>query len=878
MKYKDFYWLNKDSLNFLNKGYLQKDETAEDRIRAISNEAEKYLGIPGFSDKFYGYMAKGWISLSSPVWSNFGAGRGLSISCNSTYFPDSVVGIMDKASEIAIMTKNGAGTSGFVGDIRPRGSAISAGGESDGPVRFLEIIDKVTNVVSQNNVRRGSFAAYLPVEHPDIEEFLEIREEHHPIQKMSIGVCISDNFMEKLNEPNSKESKIWIRIMEKKRSSGYPYIFWTDTVNKAAPKVYKDKEIKIHNGNLCVRGNTLILTKNGHQVISQLENEFVDIWNGSQWSNVQVKKTGVNQKIVKVTLSDGKSLECTPYHKWYVVESYKDQAKGKYKLKATHELKIGDKLIKFDLPVIDGEEEFKYPYTHGFFSGDGTYEKSGRARISIYGDKDKCLDRLDIQKNNGRDVSGRLNVILPSDIPKKFAVPHNSSIKTKIEWLSGYFDADATIARNGSNESIQVVCVEQEFLKEVQLLLQTLGVNSKITHMSDEGDKLLPDGKGGYKLYSCQESKRLLITSNGLYQLSLLGFSPTRLKFSQKLPQREASQFVTVISVDDEGCVDDTFCVNEPLEHKAIFNGILTSQCNEICLSSSPEESYVCCLSSVNLLHYDDWKNTDLVETLTYFLDAVMEDYIQKTESMPHMSAPNRFAKNQRAIGLGVLGWHSYLQSKMIPFESFDSKRLNSEIFKFINEKSLKASKELAELLGEPPLLKGYGERMVTRIAIAPTTSSSFILGQVSPSIEPLLDNYFVKGLAKGDYSVKNPFLKELLIKKGENTKEVWASILAHGGSVQHLDFLSAEEKDVFKTFSEINPREIIIQASIRQKHIDQGQSLNLLFGVDTPVEDISDLYREAWTLGVKGLYYERGANPAQEVARDINTCKSCEA
>lgn len=550
MKYKDWYWLNKDSVDYLEKGYLSDGETPQDRVRSIADEAEKYLGVKGFSDKFYNYMAKGWISLSSPVWSNFGSGRGLSISCNSSYIPDSVSGIMAKVSEIAMMTKNGAGTSGFLGDVRPRGSKISVGGEADGPVRFLEIIDKVTNVISQGGVRRGSFAAYLPVEHPDILEFLDIREEHHAIQKMSIGVCISDAFMEKLNDEDSKESEIWVRIMEKKRSSGYPYIFWSDTVNNTAPKVYKDKGMRIHNGNLC----------------------------------------------------------------------------------------------------------------------------------------------------------------------------------------------------------------------------------------------------------------------------------------------------------------------------------------NEICLSSSESESYVCCLSSVNLLHYDEWKDTDLVETLTYFLDAVMEDYIQKTENMPFMEAPHLFAKNQRAIGLGVLGWHSYLQSKMIAFESFESKMLNSEIFKFINEKSLKASKELAELLGEPPLLKGYGERMVTRLAIAPTTSSSFVLGQVSPSIEPLRDNYFVKGLAKGDYSFKNPFLKKLLIEKGQNTREVWKSILQHGGSVQHLEFLSSEEKAVFKTFGEINPREIIIQASIRQKSIDQGQSLNLLFGIDTPVSEISDLYREAWSLGVKGLYYERGANPSQEVARNIQNCTSCEA
>jgi ribonucleoside-diphosphate reductase alpha chain len=300
--------------------------------------------------------------------------------------------------------------------------------------------------------------------------------------------------------------------------------------------------------------------------------------------------------------------------------------------------------------------------------------------------------------------------------------------------------------------------------------------------------------------------------------------------------------------------------------------------CSEICLSSSPDETFVCNLSSMNLLHYDDWKTTDAVETLTYFLDAVMEDYIHATENIPFLKAAHNFAKNQRALGIGVLGWHSYLQSKMIAFESMESKMLNTQIHRVIRDKSIAASKEMAKEYGEPTLLKGYGLRNVTTMAIAPTTSSSFILGQVSPSVEPLNSNYYTKDLAKGKFTYRNPYLENVLEKHNKNTQEVWKTILHKGGSVQHLEFLSDHEKEVFKTFGEISQKEIIIQAASRQKYIDQGQSINLQIHPKTSVKDVNQLMIFAWEQGVKCLYYQRGTNPAQELGRSILDCKSCEA
>lgn len=548
---KPYEWLNDDSRLFLSRDYLKNGVTPEARIRQIAENAEKYLKIEGFADKFEKYMSYGWYSLATPIWCNFGEERGLPISCTGQYLLDSMDDILMCNAETGMMTKYGAGTSAYFGALRGRGEPITDNGFSFGAVHFMQMFDKTTQIVSQANVRRGAFAAYYPVEGKDIAEFLELREDGSPIQETSLGVTITDQWMKDMIAGDKEKRKIWGRIIKKRFESGYPYIFWTDTVNNNSPLVYRDKGLKIHASNLC----------------------------------------------------------------------------------------------------------------------------------------------------------------------------------------------------------------------------------------------------------------------------------------------------------------------------------------SEIALASSGDESFVCDLSSMNLLFFDHWKDTDAVETLTYFLDAVMSEYIEKTEFMPFMHKAHKFAKRQRALGIGGLGWHSYLQSKMIPFESLEAKSLNATIWKFIKERTEKASIEMAEKYGEPELMKGYGKRNATLVAIAPTTSSSFILGQISPSIEPLNANYFVKDLAKGKFTYKNPFLVELLESYGKNNATVWKSIMVHGGSVQHLEFLNEKEKFVFKTFGEISQKEIIIQAAQRQKYIDQSQSLNLMVHPETSPKQVSQLMIYAWEEGIKTLYYQRGTNPAQELARSlINSCTNCES
>ena len=882
-----FDWINKESEKFLYKGYLSEGETPKSRIWDICKSAEDLLKIDGFAEKLYDYCSKGWVSFSSPIWANFGKKRGMPISCFSSYVGDSVSEILEAQSEVGIMSKLGGGTSGYFGDIRARGSEISDAGKTSGSVHFMELFEKMTDVVSQGGVRKGYFTPYLPVEHGDIDDFLNIATEGNPIQTMTTGVTITDDWMQSMIDGDNEKRKIWGKILKRRNEIGFPYIFNYDNVQRNAPDVYKDKGMRIKNSNLCVAPETKILTDCGYKMISEVEGEYVNVWNGEQWSNVFVQKTGVNQKLLKVTTDSGYELECTPYHKFYISTGYEKP----YKEVRAHELKSGDKLCKFDLPVVEGTEELEDAYINGFYTGDGC-QVGNNQRVYLYENKRK-LKNLFQKENNTWVVQDECDREYThfTHLKDKFFVPNEDfSIQSRLSWLSGFSDADGCIYRNGDNEQLVLSSIEKEFLKEVQMMLQTLGIMAKIRDAREEGFRKLPlnDGSGELSNFWCQKHYRLIITSNGLFKLKSFGFKTERLSFSAQKPQRDANRFVKVVDVCDKGRIDDTYCFNEPNQNKGMFNGILTGNCSEIVLPVNQDESFVCDLSSVNVAYYDDWKNTDLVETLIYFLDAVMSEFINKLDkyrlndqkqdqlTFKNMERAYNFSKRHRALGLGVLGWHSFLQSKMIPFGSQRSIELSNEVFKNLQEKSYKASYELADIFGEPELLKGYGRRNTTLNAIAPTTSSAFILGQVSQSIEPLMSNYYIKDLAKTKAEIKNPYLKKLLQQKGFDTLEIWESIMKNDGSVQHLtDILSDNERNVFLTFSEINSYDIIEQASVRQKYLDQTQSLNLMIPTDFSVKDINKLMIYAWQKGICTLYYQHSVNAAQQFSND---CKACEA
>lgn len=882
---EEFYWLNDDSVEFLRRGYLQEGVEPKERIRQIANTIESISGEVGISERFYNYMSKGWISMSSPIWSNFGLEhRGYGISCYGTTLMDNTPDILRGLAEIGMMSKYGGGTAVNFSNIRGRGKGISGGGVSNGIIPFLEMYQATTDTISQNGVRRGSVAIYLDIDHDDIEEYLTIRDEDSSIQNLSFAVNVSDEWMQSMIDGDSNKRKIWLKVLKKREETGYPYIQFSGNVNNNKPQVYKDKGMEITHSNLCVSGETLVLTENGYEKIKELENKDTTVWNGYEWSKTKVFKTGVDKELLKVYTDSGQFLECTPEHIFYIQKGYRrGVGENRFEIIKTQasELKKGDKLIKFNLPIIEGEKELANAYANGFFSGDGCKTPKGN-RIYLYGNKIKLKEHFNtvekwVEQPENNRIYGYAN-----GLKDKFFVPNSDyTIETRLKWLSGLLDSDGTVANNKGSQSFQIASVNKQFLQEIQLMLQTLGVHSKITLMRTKGKYLLPsnDGTGELKEFDCKEVSRLLVNGNSMYDLTLLGLKCNRLTWSLNKPNREASTFIKISSIEKVNTLKDTFCFTEDKRNLGMFNGILTGQCNEIQLYSSEEESFVCCISSVNLEHFDEWKDDpNFIFDFMIFLDSVMKEFIDKASGVPFFEKAVTFAKNQNAVGLGVLGLHSYLQKNMIPFEGLECKMKLNQIFRHLDEKTKEASKELSKIYGEPPLLKGYGERFTTRMAIAPTTSSSFILGQVSPSIEPLNSNYFLKDVAKGRFAYRNPYLEQLLETKGLNTFETWESILKNNGSVQHLDSLSQEEKNVFKTFDEISQLEVVQNVSIMQKYVDQGISMNIKTHPDTPVKDINALVIEGWRLGVKGFYYNRSTNKAQELGRELLSCSSCEA
>ena len=314
-----------------------------------------------------------------------------------------------------------------------------------------------------------------------------------------------------------------------------------------------------------------------------------------------------------------------------------------------------------------------------------------------------------------------------------------------------------------------------------------------------------------------------------------------------------------------------------------------SNMCQEICLPNSKDETFVCNLLGMNLVNFDKWKDTDAIEIGIYFMDSMLQDFIskmklKKEENEDYYNVLYKpavtFAERHMSMGMGASGLHSYLQSKSISFDSIIGRSLNKKIFKTIQDHAYKASEKMAIEYGKPGMLEEakYKRRHCTLTAVAPNTSSSFIMGQQSQSIEPMISNYYVKDVAKSRISFRNPYLEKLLIEKGKNNENVWLSILKNEGSVRELDFLTEEEKSIFRTFIEIPQTSIIEMASDRQKFICQSQSLNLMVGKDTTPDEVCYWILKAWKLGVKTLYYQLNVNSAQDFTnkRAKNECESC--
>ena len=549
-------WMDEISLATISKGYLLPGEDVKKAYRRVAKAAAFRLKKPELENKFFKIMWNGWLGLASPVISNMGTDRGLPISCYGIDTPDSIRGIGLTNAELMRLTSKGGGVGIGLSKIRPRGTEIAGNVKSEGVVPWAKIYDSTIIVTNQGNVRRGAASVNLDIEHPDIEEFLQIRRPKGDPNRQCLNlhqcVVVGDTFMRKLESRDPETLSTWATVLKSRMETGEPYIMYKDNVNKDNPIAYR-------------------------------------------------------------------------------------------------------------------------------------------------------LNNLDVS---------------------------------------------------------------------------------------------------------------------------------------------------------------------------------MTNICSEITLFTDEWHSFICCLSSLNLAKYEEWQNTDTVELATWFLDGVMQEFIDKSNGKDSLIRTHNHAKKGRALGLGVMGWHSFLQQKNLPFNSIASTAHTHNIFSDIRNKAEKASMELAQEYGEPIWCRGTGMRNTHVLAIAPTVSNSVICGGISAGIEPLPGNVYTFNGAKGTFIRKNKVLEALLESKNENKNKWWDQMLQDGGSAQNLpdDILTPEEKEVFLTFPEINQLELVRQAAIRQRYIDQTQSLNLSFDPNDSPKWINQVHIEAWKLGVKTLYYLRTDSVIKgDLGSRMADCVSCD-
>mgnify|MGYP001612886540 FL=1 len=704
--------------------------------------------------------------------------------------------------------------------LRPRGAPVyNSSAESQGAIHWMAKIDTNGYYVGQAG-RIPAFLFSLTCTHPDIEEFIGVKANYGKIQNANISVQCTDAFYEavKANKPwlltfSTPEIKIGDKVYTdidsaidfenlQKDEQGY-YTLAT----RARPAIEYNKEVKaralleliarnmtanaepgiqnidtmirlsnsdyvhvsgsdfdarvVSTNACCVPGSCRILTRNGYHQIGGLVGKPIDVWNGDAWSTVVPGIKGVNQTMVVVTLSDGSRLECTENHKFILAD--------KTRVEAT-ELRVGQSLLQASYPVLDPNDpsEFLEPYTHGFYCGDGQTSHSGSKGALLYGPKKELAPALAGQ-TTGRELKGdRLWVGFPKSIPDKYEVPINCSVRTKLEWLAGLSDADGCLAYNKSGSaSLQIASVDERFIRDVKLMLTTLGAFSHLGIMHEARVRQMPDGKGGRKDYPCRRAWRLTISAAALWELIDLGFRPRRIKpQATKVPNRVVRRRLAVRSVEPIGTCPVVYCFEEPKNHTGCFEGIVTGQSEQ---ALSPES--LCVLSSINAGRFVRLDNHLFVQqmrlighSINRFLDNVNDlELAQHTYATP---GQKRAIQQLRRTGAGFTNLVEWLAKQGVKYGTREATPLAEEFQKTYNyylyESSIALGYEKGsfglfnqERLEQAPFiqrmvalgLKFDALRNITVSSVAPTGSLSLMFrGMVtSYGIEPAFGPYFWK-------------------------------------------------------------------------------------------------------------------------------------
>lgn len=946
----------------------------------------------------YDLLSNKLYTQASPTYFNAGTNHAQFSSCFLMGTSDSLEGIMGTWEDAAAISKRGGGIGIHVNNWRSAGALIrGTNGTSSGVVPFLRIGNNVMRAFNQGGKRMGSAAIYMMPHHPDIMEFLRLKlpggEETERAHDLFYAMWIPDLFMERvildanwsLFDPDQtvdlsdytgeaytakyielenagkftkqlKARAVWEAIYISNEQRGVPYIAFADHANRMS----NQKNIGvIKSSNLCVSGDTRILTNYGYRNIKTLTNSSDGkhtIWNGFEFAKAQFAKTGIDKDLLKITFSDGVEIKCTKEHKFIMSVEYCDA----YIELTADKLTIGDKLFRHIFPIIDEcKDEFKYPYTHGFFCGNetGIYQDINESPIpyaDLYHDKREIKQHIEyIETPSVNEGVRRERLRLNFDIAKKFVVPFRASLSDRLLWLAGYLDADGMITKNNDAWCIQVSCTNRKFLMNVKLFCNMIGTNPLIHCMAHADMKSLPDGESGSKMY------RMSFNAEDTKALYDLGLDTHRLVWDNKtLPVCSGKRYISVKSVEKLDGKHDTYCFNEPIMHMGIFNGVIAGNCIEIMEFSNNEEHAVCnlCSSSLAGCVFDRWDPKELeqpeekrreldhefplnpyfdytilrklIKVAAVNLDNIIDKNLYPTEKT------KRSNMRHRPIGIGIQGMADAFLKMRFPFESQDAAILNKHMLEAMMYAALSQSTRTCrdryiELVrecnehgsvtvdvhhpdhyeitkhtytdhadipktvaaypsmkwnGGSPIWNGefhwemygletkelsgmwdwetlrghiqtYGVRNSLVIALMPTASTSQLLGN-NECFEPYTSNIYKRKTLAGEFIVINKYLINDLYRLGLWNKNMKNYLLSLEGSIQMIEGIPDEIKELYKTAWEIDQILLIERAAARQPFVDQSQSLNL-YVEDIDITLFNRMMFKAWRLKLKtGKYY----------------------
>ncbi|WP_346961422.1 LAGLIDADG family homing endonuclease [Clostridium sp.] len=864
---KALKWLNGNQLGYdiWNKKYRYNNETFDEWLDRVSNNNEQIRQL--IIEKKFLFGGR---TLTN--YNTYQEGASTSNCYSSGYAPDNLEGILELNKNIGLTYKAQGGQGISLSKIRPKGSNLSGGHTTDGIVPFMEIFNTTTAGVSQGGSRKGALMLSIDAWHKEADAFITIKSEQGKIEKANLSLEIDDDFMTCVKDNLGINEEVTVHRVFKFESGEVEYDIKPVKIFKALCKTSWDwaepapiftnrfrnynlmefvDDYNIVTGNPCVIGSTPILTDSGYKTIDSLVGQKINVWNGYEFSEVSPMITGYDQDIIHITFSNGLYLDCTPYHKFILSDNSRTEARH---------LNIGDKLVKCNYPVIEGKKELKSAYTQGIFSGDGFVNQDRKAKyVSFYGIKKELVRYCNIiSKRESNESIDRDTYNVDVDYDKTFVPSAEYTIKSRLEWLAGIIDTDGS--RNDVGGSISISSIDKKFLNNIQLMLQTLGINSTVNIMKNEGIKNLPDGNGGIKGYNCQTCYRLIISAFNTDKLNKLGLKCHRVN-TQTSPNRDATRFITVTSIEYGAKEEKVYCFTEYKNHSGIFNGIITAQCGEQPL---PKDG-ACNLGSINLSefvvnpytsksYFDMESFKKAVDISIEALDEVI-DYGYKHHAL---QSQRDMAYNYRNIGLGIMGLGSMFFKLGVAYGDNDSVKIIDEIMIEMFRSAVFASNRLAKTkevfpkysdkvldstiianhfsADEIAELKIYGLRNCSLISVAPSGSIGTMLN-ITTGVEPAFRISY-KRKTESLHKDKDVYY-DVYIQEAEEYLKV------SGEGELPPYFISSESIDY---------RDRIEIQAIIQNHTDTAISSTVNLNNQATVEDVQKLYLLAWEKGIKGI------------------------